>query len=323
MKLGVLTVLFAKLPFEEMLGKVKSYGLDCVEIGTGAYPGNAHCDTDALLADKKLADQYLKKIADAGLSISALSCHGNPLHPDKKIASEHHEAFKKTVLLAERLGIEVINTFSGCPGDFEGAKYPNWVTCAWPPDYLKILEWQWNEVAIPYWKEAVAFANEHGIKKIALEIHPGFLVYNTETALKLRDAVGETIGVNLDPSHLFWQGIDIPTAIKRLGKAGAIYHFHAKDTFIDKQNMAENGCLDVKSYRQLAERSWYFRSVGWGHDLIQWREIVSALRTVGYDYVLSIEHEDALASSEEGLRKSVAFLREVVLTEEPAEMWWA
>jgi sugar phosphate isomerase/epimerase len=322
MKLGVFTPLFGKLKFEQMLEKVKSYGLDCIELGTGNYPGNDHLDLDGLLNNTSRQKEYLKKITDAGLSISALSCHGNPVHPNKETAGEHHEIFRKTVLLAEQLGVPVVVGFSGCPGDSPEAKHPNWVTCAWPPDFMQILDWQWNDVLIPYWKEQNKFLAQHGIK-VALEMHPGFNVYNPETLLRLRSAAGEQIGANLDPSHLFWQGIEIPAAIKRLGRDNAIFYFHAKDTAIDKQNTAENGVLDVKSYARLADRSWIFRSVGWGHDLVYWREVISALRTAGYDYVLSIEHEDALASSDEGLRKSVEFLKEVILREQPAEMWWA
>jgi sugar phosphate isomerase/epimerase len=323
MRLGVFTPLFGHLGFEPMLEKVRSFGLDCIEIGTGAYPGSAHCDVDALLADRARAGDYLAAIRDAGLSISALSCHGNPVHPIPAIAREHHEVFEKTVRLAALLEVPVINVLSGCPGDSETARAPNWVTCAWPPDYPPILEWQWNSVVIPYWRKAADFAEEHGIRKIAVEMHPGFVVYNPETALKLREAAGETIGVNLDPSHLFWQGIDVPTAIRRFGQAGALFHVHAKDTFIDPRNMGENGCLDAKPYTQMRDRSWYFRSVGWGNDLLQWRQIVSALRLAGYDYVLSIEHEDGLASVDEGLRYAVEFLRQVLLREAPAEMWWA
>ena len=322
MKLGVFTPLFGDLKFEEMLEKVARFGLDSIELGTGNFPGSDHLDLDALLGDDRLVAGYLKRVESAGLSISALSCHGNPVHPDTDLAARHHETFQKTVLLAERMGVPVVNTFSGCPGDSPAAKYPNWVTCAWPPDFLTVLEWQWNEVLIPYWIEQNEFLDKRGIN-VGLEMHPGFNVYNPETALRLRASAGPRVGVNLDPSHLFWQGIDIPTAIKRLGREGAIFHFHAKDTSIDRANTAENGVLDVKSYARLGERSWLFRSVGWGHDLVAWREIVSALRTVGYDYVMSIEHEDALASSDEGLAKSIAFLKEIVLREQPAEIWWA
>ncbi len=320
MKLGVFTVLFKELPFEKMLDKVRSFGLECVEIGTGGYPGSAHCDVDALLADPARLRDYRGAIESAGLFVSALACQGNPLHPNRAIATEHHCVFEKTVLLAEHMRVPVVNLLSGCPGDSPDAKYPNWSHFAWPPEYPELWNWQWNEVAIPYWSRAAEFASAHGVR-LAIEMHPGFLVYNPETFLKLRDAAGPTIGVNLDPSHLFWLGIDVPAAIRKL--AGCIVHCHAKDTFIDRRNTAENGCLDGKPYVDVANRSWSFRTVGWGHGLDVWREITSALRVSGYDYVLSIEHEDPLAGAEEGLRHSVAFLRQALLSEQPGGMWWS
>ena len=321
MKLGVFTVLFQNLRFEDMLNKVRAFGLDSIEVGTGAYPGNAHCDPEQLLKDRGRAEEWHKAIQSAGLFISALACQGNPLHPNRQIAGEHHALFEKTVLLAERIEVPVINLLSGCPGDSPDARRPNWAHFAWPPDYPELWEWQWNEVAIPYWKRAAEFAAAHGIRKLASEMHPGFLVYNPETALRLRDAAGDAVGVNLDPSHLFWLGIDIPAAIRRLGDC--IFHCHAKDTRIDPVNTAVNGCLDGKPYARVAERSWTFRTVGWGHGLETWRAITTALRTVGYDYVLSIEHEDPLASPDEGLKMSIDFLRQAMFTEMPGEMWWA
>ncbi len=255
------------------------------------------------------------------MEISGLSCHGNPVHPQKDLAKMYNEAFEKTVLLAEKLGVTTINTFSGCPGDYEGAKYPNWVTCPWPDDFLKVLDYQWNDVLIPYWKDAVKFAKNHGVDKIALELHPGFCVYNPETLLKLRDAVGDEIGANFDPSHLFWQGIDPVLAIRKLGPA--IYHFHAKDTKIDSYNTAVNGVLDTQHYGNDTTRSWVFRTVGYGHDYKVWKDIISELRMVGYDHVISIEHEDALMSPNEGLKKAIAFLKEVMIFEDKEAMWWA
>ena len=255
------------------------------------------------------------------LEISALSCHGNPVHPQKDIAGKFNHDFEKTVLLAEKLGIDRVITFSGCPGDHPGAKYPNWVTCPWPDDFLKILEYQWNEVLIPYWEKAVKFANDHGVTRIALEMHPGFCVYNPETLLKLRNAVGETIGANYDPSHLFWQGIDPVASIRKL--KGAIYHFHAKDTGVDPYNTAVNGVLDTKHYSDEINRSWIFRSVGYGHSYQVWNDIISNLRMIGYDDVLSIEHEDSLMSPEEGLEKAVRFLKEVLVFRGKGEMTWA
>jgi sugar phosphate isomerase/epimerase len=322
MKIGVFTALFQSLPLEEMLDKVASFGLDAVELGTGNYPGNQHCDPDALLGDSVKQKALLDAVAARGLTISALSCHGNPLHPDEAFARGSHETWRKTAQLAVELGVPVVNLFSGCPGDGPGATKPNWVTCAWPTDFAEILEWQWNESAIPYWTEEAAFARSVGLEKIAFELHPGFLVYNPEGLLRMRAAVGPEIGANFDPSHLFWQGIDPFEAVRDLGAAGALFHVHAKDTHLDWPNIRRNGVLDTKSYTELADRSWIFRSVGYGHGEEWWRGFVSALRVAGYDYVLSIEHEDALASLDEGLGKAVGVLQRVVLREQPAEAWW-
>lgn len=322
MKIGVFTPLFFHLSVDEALDMLAELGVGMVEIATGNYPGNAHCDIDELLANDKKLKEYQKKFEEKGIQVSGLSCHGNPLHPDAEFAKSNHVTWRKTVQLAEKLGVEVVNCLSGCPGDSEQAKYPNWVTCSWPPDYLEILDWQWNEKAIPYWRGEADFARSHGVNKVAIEMHPGMIVYNPETLLRLREAAGEVIGANFDPSHLFWQGIDPAAAIRKL--AGAIFHVHAKDTHIDPLLCSQNGVLETKHQGQIAQRSWNFRTVGYGHGLSIWKSIVSALRTAGYDYVLSIEHEDLLASPNEGLQKAVEFLRLVVFEEEPpGGMWWA
>ena len=321
MKLGVFTTLLSNLPFEEALKYFKSLGIEMVEIGCGGYPGNAHANPDELLESSAKLEDFKALIRNYDVEISALSCHGNPIHPNKQIAAGFDSAIRQTILLAEKLGIHQINTFSGCPGDYEGAKYPNWVTCPWPDDFGAILNWQWNEVLIPYWKDMAAFAKNHGVDKIAFELHPGFCVYNTESMLKIREAVGPEIGANLDPSHLIWQGMEPVAVIRALGDA--IFHFHAKDTKVDKYNTAVNGVLDNKPYSDEINRSWIFRSLGYGNDYSYWKDIISNLRMVGYDYALSIEHEDSLMSQNEGLEKAVDFLRSVMIKEDPAEMWWA
>jgi sugar phosphate isomerase/epimerase len=321
MKLGVFTVLFQHLALENALDAIQAAGVQAVEIGTGGYPGAAHCQPDALLADDHQRAAFQNAITSRGLELSALSCHANPLHPQTPVARAAHATFEQTVLLAEHLGIDRVVLFSGCPGDSDQARYPNWVTAAWPPDFQDLLTWQWTEKVIPYWREAAAFARAHGVR-LCFEMHPNFVVYNPETLLRLRAECGDNIGANLDPSHLFWQGIDVIEAIHVLGKADAIYHVHAKDTTIDQHNAAINGVLDTKPLGQVADRSWIFRTVGYGHDELFWRTFVSALRKVGYDDVLSIEHEDALASVEEGFLKAVRFLQSVMLTQPPAEAWW-
>jgi sugar phosphate isomerase/epimerase len=322
-KLGVFTVLFSELELEPMLDRVAALGLDAIELGTGNYPGSAHCDPDVLLGDVGKRRTLLAAVEERGLVISALSCHGNPLHPDKAFAQASHETWRKTARLAVELGVDVVNCFSGCPGDGPAARAPNWVVCAWPPEYSETLVWQWDEVAIPYWRDEAGFARETGLAKIALEPHPGFLVYNPETVLRLREAAGPEIGANFDPSHFIWQGIDPLAAVRTLGKAGAIFHVHAKDVYLDRLNISENGVLDTKHYGRFAERSWSFRSVGYGQDEKFWRDFVSALRVAGYDGVLSIEHEDGLVSIDEGLAKAVEVLQRVLLRGLPGEMWWA
>jgi sugar phosphate isomerase/epimerase len=322
MKLGVLTVLFAQKPFEEVLDYVRSAGLDMVELGAAAYAASPHCDPHLLLDDAGARKAVQEALASRGLGISALSAHGNPLHPDPAIATPHREGLRITVRLAHALGLNTVNCFSGCPGDSDGAKYPNWVTCPWPSDFLEILEWQWDKKVIPYWREEARFAEDHGVR-LAFEMHPGFVVYNPETLLRLRDACGKAIGANFDPSHLFWQGIDPIEAVRVLGVAGAIYHVHAKDTAMADANVRVNGILDTKHYKDELNRAWLFRTVGYGHDALFWKNFVSALRMVGYDDTLSIEHEDSLMSVNEGFRKAVDLLKSVLLIEPTGGMWWA
>jgi sugar phosphate isomerase/epimerase len=322
MKLGVLLSALGDKTFDEALGYLESIGVEAYELGCGGYPGTAHADAKVLISDEAKLANLKETMKKHDLMLSALSVHGNAVHPDKATAAKFHSEFEAAVLLAEKLGIDTVNTFSGCPGDSENSKYPNWVTCPWPDDFLKILDWQWNQVLIPYWEKACKYANDHGVTKIALELHPGFCVYNPASLLKLRAAVGNTIGANLDPSHLFWQGIDMVSAIRAL--KGAIYHFHAKDTKIDTYNTAWKGVLDTEHYANEANRSWIFRTVGYGHGEETWREIFSELQLVGYDYVASIEHEDSLMDQYEGLEKAVTFLKDVMIHKsKPTGMWWA
>ncbi|MEG0125042.1 MAG: sugar phosphate isomerase/epimerase [Clostridia bacterium] len=322
MKLAVFNPVLNAQPFAEAMKYLAQSGVQAVEIGCGGYPGKAHCDPAVLLKDEAKLEEFRGVLAQNHLEIAALSTHGNPIHPNPETAKQFRDDFQGAVLLAERLNVKRIIGFSGCPGGSAADQTPNWVTCAWPEDYQAILQYQWNEVLIPYWREAAAFAAAHGIEKIALEMHPGFCVYNPETLLRLRDAVGPLIGANFDPSHLFWQGIDPVAAIRQL--KDAIYFFHAKDTKIDPINCPVNGVLDTKSFTREGERSWIFRSVGYGHDMLLWKDIISALRMVGYDDVLSIEHEDSLMSVNEGLQKAIAFLKQVITFEgKNSDVFWA
>jgi sugar phosphate isomerase/epimerase len=318
MRVGVFTPLLSQLPLAEVLQKLAGLHIDTVELGTGNYVGDTHCKLSMLENAAALAD-FKKALSDRGFNISALSCHGNPLHPDKAQAQQFRDVSRKTILLAEKLGVRVMVDFSGCPGDSPNATAPNWVTCPWPPDYRKVLDWQWNDVVAPYWIEHAKFAADHGVK-IAVEMHPGFVVYNPETMLRLRSIAGSNVGCNFDPSHLFWQQIDPIAAVRVL--EGAIFHVHAKDTQLYSPNLVRAGVLDTKPYTEERNRSWIFRTCGYGHGSEWWGELLSTLRMFGYDSVVSIEHEDSLLSPGEGLTKAANLLNGIIIREPPATAWW-
>src|SRR3989442_1221645 len=164
-------------------------------------------------------------------------------------------------------------------------------------------DWQWKEKVIPYWKQAAKFAREHGIHKLALEMHPNFVVYNPRTLLKLREAVGEEIGANCDLSHLFWQQCDAVEVIHMLGKQGAIFHAHMKDTTFYKENVDRYGVLnfafETKGLQQASETS---RAVGYGHRAGTWKEIMRAYMEDGAHYFLPGARAVAISDGAEGFR---------------------
>src|ERR1700751_5222504 len=310
--IGVFDPVYEHLTLDEMLDKVSALGLEAMEIGTGGYPDNKHCALDEWIADKSKARAWQKKFEDKGIRVATLSCHGNQVHPNAQHAQKDAETFRKTVLLAEILDIKVIVGFSGCPGGTPTDTQPNWITYRWPPEYNQMLKWQWKEKVIPYWKEAAAYARSHGIKRLAFEMHPNFVVYNPRTLLKLREAVGEEIGANCDLSHLFWQGCDAVEVIHFLGKQGALFHAHMKDTVIYPENAAKYGVLNFASEaNELAEASDTFRAVGYGHSASLWKAVVQAYMDVGYEGILSIENEDPILPGEVGVERALYVLQNV------------
>jgi sugar phosphate isomerase/epimerase len=310
--IGVFDPVFDKLSLDEMIDKISGMGIEAVEIGTGGYPGTAHCPVQELLDDPAKLRAWKKKFEDRNIQVATLSCHGNPVHPDSKVAQRDAESFRRTVLLAERLEVKVIVGFSGCPGGSPTDTMPNWVTYRWPPEFAQVQDWQWKERVVPYWKEAAKFAREHGVHRLAFEMHPNFVVYNPRTLLKLREAVGEEIGANCDLSHLFWQGCDPVEVIHFLGKQGAIYHAHMKDTVMFKKNVDRYGVLNFAfDTSELPEASETFRSVGYGHSANTWKEILRAYMETGYQGILSIENEDPILPGEVGVERAVYVLKNV------------
>jgi sugar phosphate isomerase/epimerase len=321
MRIGVFTALYGALPLEEALDRIAALGVRTVELGAGGYIGIAHCDPEVLLADADALKRFRRTLEEREIGISALSQHGNPLHPDPAIADAHHASWRRTLELAQRLEVGVVVGFSGCPGDGPGGHRPNWVTCPWPTDFAEILAWQWDERVLPYWAQEAPRAEAAGVR-IGFEMHPGMVVYNPETFFRLRAAVGDAACCNYDPSHMFWQGIDPVDAARELGRAGALVHVHAKDTLLDHGNIRRNGVLDTKPYGDVLDRSWTFRTVGFGHGEELWRRLLGTLAAVGYDGAVSIEHEDPLMSIDEGLAKAVRLLEQELPHERAGDLWW-
>ncbi len=310
--IGVFDPVYADLSMDAMLDRVSALGLEAMEIGTGGYPDNKHCPLDELVADPAKAKAWLKKFTDRNIQVATLSCHGNPIHPDAAHAAKDADTFKKTVRLAEMIGVKVIVGFSGCPGGGPTDITPNWITYRWPPEYAKAQDWQWNEKVIPYWKEAAKYAREHGVHRLAFEMHPNFAVYNPRTLLRLREAVGEEIGANCDLSHLFWQGCDPVEVIHFLGKQNAIFHAHMKDTVFFPDNVNRYGVLNFSfEANDLALASETFRAVGYGHSASLWKSVLQAYMDIGYEGILSIENEDPILPGPVGVERAVYVLKNV------------
>ena len=319
MKLGVMSALFGQMKLDDALAYCQKVGLQAIELPAGAYPGDPW-KLNGIAGNKAAVADLKKKIASYGLEVQGIAVHGNPIHPDKKISAEHTEAHRNAVLLAAEFKTVVIN-FSGCPGGAPGDKCPNFVTCPWPDDFSKAADYQWNDVLIPFWAKENDFAKKHGVK-IAFEAHPGMTLHNPEDIVRLRKAAGMNLGANLDPSHFFWQGIDPIEAARYLGENKCIFHVHAKDTGIDAKNSRITGNLDIKSYGDIKNRAWVFRTVGYGHGDEFWKPFLSMLRTYDYDGVISIEHEDSLMSLNEGFEKAVAYLKGIIFTQKTGAAWW-
>ena len=308
MRIGLVTDSLGHLSFDEMLETAASLGIQSLEFGCGGWSSAPHLNLNALLENQTERANFVARIRAHGLEISALNCSGNPLAPGER-GKSHDQVVRKTMQLARSMGIQRIVMMSGLPGG-PGDQNANWITTAWPPEGQEILRYQWDEVAIPYWRDLVPYARDNGIQRICVEQHAHQLVYNTETLLKLRNAAGEMVGVNLDPSHALWMGGDPLRAIRQL--RGAIYHVHAKDTRIDSSNSEINTLLETKSSERVAERSWNYVTLGYGHSEIWWRDFVIQLKQNGYDDVLSIEHEDYSLPPLVGVKQSVQLLKHVI-----------
>lgn len=315
MQLSAFTVLFKDKPLAQVLDIFKSKGIMVAEVGAGGFIGKDHCDPALLLRDASALDSFRELFESRGMQIGCLSCHGNPLHPQKNLAESYHQDIKDTIDLAAVLDVGRIVTFSGCPGDSDSALYPSWPASPFPEELQAVSAWQWEKKLLPYWREMGRYAADKGVK-VAMEMHGGYSVHSPATMIRMRRETGcEALGANLDPSHLWWQGIDPAQAARYLGKEGCLFYMHAKDAALDPQYISYYGVTDMQSFGVAYGRAWQFRTVGFGHDLKTWADLFDALRSAGYDDVVSIEHEDSHMSVEEGLDKAVANLRQVLPVE--------
>lgn len=312
MKLSYVTDSLGHLPFEEMLDFVVEIGIDAVEMTTGGWSYAPHLKVDELLKSDNSRNDFLSALDKRNITLCALNCSGNPLDPGD-LGKKHREITEKTMELARLLGVKKVIMMSGLPAGSPHDKIPNWITytVSWPPELKDILDYQWNEEAIPYWRELVNKAELCGVEKIALENFSSQLVYNPETLFKLRNAVGPMVGMNLDPSHLIWMGADPIIAARELGEA--IHHVHAKDVRLERQLLAINGVLETKRVTDVANRAWNYVAVGCGHDLQWWKEFFSVIKMMGYDDEVSLEMEDLTMSAEAGVRTSVEALKQILL----------
>ena len=310
-RIGVFDTAFRDLSTEQFVELVKELKLEAVEIGSGNDPGSAHCDREALLADDAKRRDFAALFEKNGLIISAFSCHGNPVHPNTDKARREDRVYRQSIDLAAKMGVNRMVCFSGCPGDGTG-KHPNWIQSLETDEYVAILDWQWKEVLVPYWKDLAAYARARNVK-IALEMDSGYSVFNVATLLKLRQAAGDNVGANLDFSGIFQLGIEPIAVVKKLGSEGALFHMHGKDVLIDPQNTAVNGLVDLTPYEDLTHRSWSYADVGFGHDLVVWKAIAEELMAVGYEHVISIEHESPFTSNRIGVARSAQALSEILL----------
>lgn len=316
MKIGLFTDGLMHLTFHEALSMSAALGVQAVEIGTGNFSPAPHCDLDLLLTSAPTRKEFLGAIASRGLELAALNCSGNPIHPNPDLACKAAEVTRKTLELAGLLGVENIVCMTGCPGTPQGGGYPNWVVASWPEDFLELLDWQWRERVIPFWSDMAALAKSRGVRQLCFELHPGMNAYNVTSFNRLRAAIGPIIAANLDPSHFFFQAMDPLAVIRALGSA--IGYVHAKDARVDPYNLAVHGALDLQPGKPVRDLVWAYRTLGYGHGAQFWADFASALRSVGYDGVLSIEHEDPLMDAEEAVGRAVDLLKTTALFGPPS-----
>ena len=326
MKLGVYNAILHDRSLPEALEVIAGLGLTGIEINTGGFLPPVHVpNIDEILASDAARDAFLAHFEGTGVQIAGLNCNGNPLHPHREIGEKHAQDIRRSIRLAARLGQTRVVTMSGLPGGEPGARHPHWIVNAWNSAALDVLDYQWS-VAVPFWQEIDQLAREHGVK-VALELHPQNLVFNTFDIRKLVELTGAThIGVEMDASHLFWQQMDPVAVVRELGPL--IFQAAAKDVRVNPETAALYGVLDNR-FRRLdpseartnlggdewanewpKPAAWDFVALGKGHDVAYWAQWLQALKDVDPDMLVNIEHEDVELGRIEGLQAAAKVLLE-------------
>jgi sugar phosphate isomerase/epimerase len=303
-KLCLFTDSVPDLTLEQTLDLAAMNQIDSVEIATGGQSSTGHIQMEELLESGFARARFARTLSSRGIRLAALNCSAWPMHPVR--GQKDIEFIKDSIRLAGLLEIDKLVTMSGCPGDSAHGRAVNWIWFPWPDEGLELLEQQWEQAA-QVWQDLAELAREHGVRRIAFELHPLHLVYNVPSLIRLRDAVGDEIGANLDPSHLFWQQMDPVRVVRALGPA--VHHVHLKDTQLFDEQLALNGVLDPRRWDDPSQRSWVFRAAGEGNGQAFWSDFLHALREIGYDEELSIENEDPFLPGDSGVTRAAEFIR--------------
>jgi sugar phosphate isomerase/epimerase len=311
--LGLLTDSVAHLSLADALDLVADCGLTGVELATGAWSTAPHVDVRRLLDSAEEREALLAQLEERGLTLTALNCSGNPLHPGSS-GPEHDAVARQTLKLAGLLDVDRVVMMSGLPGG-PGDVNPNWITVSWPPETTQIVEWQWRERVLPYWTELLDYATNVGNARICLELHAQQAVFNVPTLLRLHDELGGGVAANLDPSHLLWMGADPIAAAEALGPL--VGHVHAKDARVEPRQAALTGRQEALPPDRVRERSWNYTTLGYGQGVDFWRTFFLTLTRIGYDGAVNIEHEDYSMGREEGVRKAAELLRATAILSRP------
>jgi sugar phosphate isomerase/epimerase len=310
MKIGLVTDSLGHLTYEKMLDTAAALGIEGLEFNACNWTSSPHFNLADMLKGKPAQGRLQADLKSRNLQLIALNANGNQLHPTE--GKKQSDDLFDTIRVASDLGVSTVVCMSGLPGGGPGEKCPNWIVSSWPPETQTILRYQWTDVLLPYWHKLAAHAKAHGVR-LAVELHGNQVVYNVPTLLRLRKEIGDTVGANLDPSHLMWMGADAIAAIDALGPA--IYHTHAKDTFINTPVAATTSRFENGSLMDIRGRAWSYITLGYGNGESWWRSFCYRLRMAGYDGWLAIEHEDVMLQREEGVKRSVALLRNVAPSE--------